>query len=92
MASSRVYIGKLPQDVRRSDIDELFKGYGVRDTTTLPSASRDCVADRLSSASHFLFLATAQRVLDVKLMGAYGFCEFEDPRDAEDVVKVRLPS
>lgn len=32
MASSRVYIGKLPQDVRRADIEELFKGYGVRIT------------------------------------------------------------
>lgn len=27
--STRVYIGKLPQDVRKDDIEDLFKGYGV---------------------------------------------------------------
>ena len=28
--STRVYIGKLPTDVRRGDIEDLFRDYGVR--------------------------------------------------------------
>lgn len=27
--STRVYIGKLPTDVRRGDIEDLFRDYGV---------------------------------------------------------------
>ncbi|PWN23962.1 hypothetical protein BCV69DRAFT_296268 [Microstroma glucosiphilum] len=54
MATSRVYLGRLPPDVQRTDVEDLFKGFPVA---------------------------------DIKLMGAFGFCEFEDARDAEDVVK-----
>lgn len=30
--TTRLYLGRLPQDVRRSDIEDLFKGYGVSST------------------------------------------------------------
>ncbi|EPQ27606.1 uncharacterized protein PFL1_04744 [Pseudozyma flocculosa PF-1] len=53
--TTRLYLGRLPQDVRRSDIEDLFKGYG--------------------------------RLLDVRIMGTFGFAEFEHPRDAEDAIK-----
>ncbi|CBQ69540.1 related to pre-mrna splicing factor srp55 [Sporisorium reilianum SRZ2] len=53
--STRVYIGKLPADVRRGDIEDLFRDYG--------------------------------RLYDVRIMGSFGFVEFEHPRDAEDAVK-----
>ncbi|KAJ9475668.1 Nucleolar protein 3 [Pseudozyma hubeiensis] len=53
--STRVYVGKLPPDVRRGDIEDLFRDYG--------------------------------RLHDVRIMGAFGFVEFEHPRDAEDAVK-----
>ncbi|PWZ02008.1 RNA-binding domain-containing protein, partial [Testicularia cyperi] len=52
---TRVYVGKLPQDVRRGDIEDLFRDYG--------------------------------RLHDVRIMGSFGFVEFEHPRDAEDAVK-----
>ncbi|SPO29078.1 related to pre-mrna splicing factor srp55 [Ustilago trichophora] len=53
--ATRVYIGKLPADVRRGDIEDLFRDYG--------------------------------RLYDVRIMGSFGFVEFEHPRDAEDAVK-----
>ncbi|CDU23583.1 related to pre-mrna splicing factor srp55 [Sporisorium scitamineum] len=53
--STRVYVGKLPPDVRRGDIEDLFRDYG--------------------------------RLYDVRIMGSFGFVEFEHPRDAEDAVK-----
>ncbi|SOV06229.1 related to pre-mrna splicing factor srp55 [Ustilago sp. UG-2017a] len=53
--STRVYVGKLPADVRRGDIEDLFRDYG--------------------------------RLYDVRIMGTFGFVEFEHPRDAEDAVK-----
>ncbi|PWN52483.1 RNA-binding domain-containing protein [Violaceomyces palustris] len=52
---TRLYLGRLAPDVRRSDIEDLFKNYG--------------------------------RLLDVRIMGSFGFAEFEHPRDAEDAVK-----
>ncbi|KAN0064175.1 hypothetical protein ACQY0O_003342 [Thecaphora frezii] len=53
--TTRLYLGRLPPDVRRGDIEDLFKGYG--------------------------------RLLDIRIMGSFGFAEFEHPRDAEDAVK-----
>ncbi|KAJ2779864.1 serine arginine-rich splicing factor [Coemansia javaensis] len=51
---SRLYVGRLPRDVRERDIERLFKGYG--------------------------------EIRDICLLSGFGFVEFRERRDAEDVM------
>ncbi|KAJ2084655.1 Serine/arginine-rich splicing factor 6 [Coemansia sp. S142-1] len=51
---SRLYVGRLPRDVRERDIERLFKGYG--------------------------------QIRDICLLSGFGFVEFRERRDAEDVM------
>ncbi|KAJ1830446.1 hypothetical protein IWW55_005777 [Coemansia sp. RSA 2706] len=51
---SRLYVGRLPRDVRERDLERLFKGYG--------------------------------QIRDICLRPGFGFVEFRDRRDAEDVM------
>ncbi|KAJ2852106.1 hypothetical protein IWW36_000485 [Coemansia brasiliensis] len=51
---SRLYVGRLPRDVRERDLERLFKGYG--------------------------------EIRDICLRPGFGFVEFRDRRDAEDVI------
>ncbi|KAJ2691603.1 hypothetical protein H4R19_006330 [Coemansia spiralis] len=51
---SRLYVGRLPRDVRERDLEKLFKGYG--------------------------------EIRDICLLSGFGFVEFRDRRDAEDVM------
>ncbi|KAJ2004562.1 Serine/arginine-rich splicing factor 6 [Coemansia thaxteri] len=51
---SRLYVGRLPRDVRERDLEQLFKGYG--------------------------------EIRDICLLSGFGFVEFRDRRDAEDVM------
>ncbi|KAL9935503.1 hypothetical protein V8E36_005851 [Tilletia maclaganii] len=53
--SRRVYVGHLPPDVQRPDMEELFKDFG--------------------------------RLADVRIMGQFGFVEFDSSRDADDAVR-----
>ncbi|KAJ2880462.1 serine arginine-rich splicing factor, partial [Coemansia aciculifera] len=52
---SRLYVGRLPRDVRERDIERLFKGYG--------------------------------QIRDICLLSGFGFVEFRERRDAEDVMQ-----
>ena len=38
--STRVYVGKLPADVRRGDIEDLFRDYGVSLTLAATNSCR----------------------------------------------------
>ncbi|KAJ2152799.1 hypothetical protein IW139_005981, partial [Coemansia sp. RSA 353] len=51
---SRLYVGRLPRDVRERDLERLFKGYG--------------------------------QIRDICLRPGFGFIEFREKRDAEDVM------
>ncbi|PIA16443.1 hypothetical protein COEREDRAFT_81123 [Coemansia reversa NRRL 1564] len=51
---SRLYVGRLPRDVRERDVERLFKGYG--------------------------------QIRDICLLSGFGFVEFRDRHDAEDVM------
>ncbi|KAJ2396887.1 serine arginine-rich splicing factor [Coemansia sp. RSA 2559] len=51
---SRLYVGRLPRDVRERDIERLFRGYG--------------------------------EIRDICLMSGFGFVEFRERRDADDVM------
>ncbi|KAJ2508724.1 Serine/arginine-rich splicing factor 6, partial [Coemansia sp. RSA 1939] len=51
---SRLYVGRLPRDVRERDLERLFRGYG--------------------------------EIRDICLMTGFGFVEFRDRRDADDVM------
>ncbi|KAK0551649.1 hypothetical protein OC846_002869 [Tilletia horrida] len=55
MTSRRLYVGRLPADVQRTDFDDLFGKYG--------------------------------RLTDVRIMGQFGFVEFDSGRDADDAVR-----
>ncbi|KAJ2450840.1 hypothetical protein EV183_004016 [Coemansia sp. RSA 2336] len=51
---SRLFVGRLPRDVRERDLERLFKGYG--------------------------------EIRDICLRQGFGFVEFRERRDAEDVI------
>ncbi|KAE8222712.1 hypothetical protein CF319_g4132 [Tilletia indica] len=53
--SRRIYVGRLPPNVQRSDFDDLFEKFG--------------------------------RLVDVRIMGQFGFVEFDHSREADDAVR-----
>ncbi|KAH7107599.1 hypothetical protein BKA62DRAFT_764984 [Auriculariales sp. MPI-PUGE-AT-0066] len=54
--TKRLYLGRLPTDVRSEDVQKFFDGYG--------------------------------RIIDCRVMTGFGFIEFENSKDAEEVVQV----
>lgn len=77
MGEYKVYLGNIPDDTRDRDVEKLFKGYGrIRNVVIKVSHNDNCLIDRK-------LIVVFQR----NEQGTYGFCEFDDMRDAQDAVK-----
>lgn len=72
----RVYVGKLPQDVRQDDIEAVRLPLPPSCSTTNPI---------IIPPSPQLFRDF--KIRECRLMAGFGFVEFEDARDAEDAVQ-----
>lgn len=76
MGDYKVYLGNIPDDTRDRDVEKLFKSYGrIRNVVIKVS----CIHESI-----YLFVWS---YLQRNEQGTYGFCEFDDMRDAQDAVK-----
>lgn len=53
MASARVYLGRLPADIQKQDIEDLFKDYSVSHTRAAPAADAQACGPSLTCGLTF---------------------------------------
>ena len=78
MGDYKVYLGNIPDDTRERDVEKLFKGYG---------RIRDVVIKVRNVPEDWMIIYRDLPLYQRNENGTYGFCKFEDRRDADDAVK-----
>ena len=79
MGEYKVYLGNIPDDTRDRDVEKLFKGYGRIRNVVIKVSHQESGCLEFDSSYNCDFQRNEQ--------GTYGFCEFDDMRDAQDAVK-----
>jgi len=80
MPRNELFIGSLPRDVSRRDIENIFDKYGRIERCDIKNRGKHSKQKQQRQETFYLF----NKIFFLKGEGAvYAFLEFEDERDAE---------